>query len=45
MSAALPAIRRSPEDENDELIVSKKGFAELKRGAEARERENERLRR
>ncbi|MGI0054326.1 MAG: IS66 family transposase, partial [Thermoplasmata archaeon] len=47
MAAAIPALGLAPEDESDEIVVSKKGLAELKRiadQAEARESENQRLR-
>ena len=47
MAATMPTLRLAPEDDSDKIIVSKKGLAELKRRAdqaEARERENERLR-
>jgi Family of unknown function (DUF6444) len=47
MAAAIPILRLTPEDESDEIVVSKKGLAELRRiaeQAEARAREIERLR-
>ena len=47
MAGLLPVFQLAPEDEDDEIVVSKKGLAELKRiaeQAEAREREIERLR-
>ena len=48
MAAAAHSFGLSPEDESDQIVVSKKGLAELKRRADqadAREREVERLRR
>ncbi|MGI0129136.1 MAG: IS66 family transposase, partial [Thermoplasmata archaeon] len=47
MAAAIPSLHLTPEDESDQIIVSKKGLAELKRiaeRAEAKDREIERLR-
>ena len=44
MAAVLPILRLTPEDEDDTIVVSKKGLAELKRQAEERAREVERLR-
>ncbi len=47
MTAPIPSLRLAPEDESDQIIVSKKGLAELKRiadQAEERQREIERLR-
>ncbi len=45
MAATLPLWRLTPKDDDDEIVVSKKGLAELKREAEEQARENERLRR
>lgn len=44
MAAVLAPWRLAPENEDDEIVVSKKGLAELKRRAEERDREIERLR-
>ncbi|MGI0140958.1 MAG: IS66 family transposase [Thermoplasmata archaeon] len=47
MSTAIATLRLAPEDESDEIVVSKKGLAELKRRADQADqqaRENERLR-
>ncbi len=45
MALPMPELRLVPEDESDQIVVSKKGLAELKRQAEEQARENERLRR
>lgn len=44
MGARDPAVLLVPEEKDDEIVVSKKGLAELKRQAEERTREIERLR-
>jgi transposase len=44
VAAAVGQWALTPEDEGDQIIVSKKGLAELKRRAEEQTRENERLR-
>ncbi|MGI0156142.1 MAG: IS66 family transposase [Thermoplasmata archaeon] len=45
MAATLAPLRLTPENETDQIVVSKKGLRELERQAEERAREIERLRR
>jgi len=45
VAAILAPLRLTPENENDQIVVSKKGLRELERQAEEWARENERLRR
>ncbi len=45
MAAVLAPLRLTPENEDDQIVVSKKGLRELERQAEERTREIERLRR
>ncbi|MCW6166999.1 MAG: hypothetical protein LVQ64_00930 [Thermoplasmatales archaeon] len=45
MTAVLAPLRLTPENEDDQIVVSKKGLRELERQAEERAREIERLRR